>query len=95
MKQRKSDFDSFSKESQAKQLANDLLVFVNSFGFDSKTFAEVIGRSHKTLQQSVMRLFLTTIRRMAQEVPDERNQATVRLAKEITEIAKDCSLPLI
>lgn len=45
------------KKTKAEELANDILDFVNSFGFDSDTFAETICRGHKTLQQSTMRLF--------------------------------------
>ena len=42
-----------------------------------------------------MRLFVTTIAAMAEVAPDERNKQTVELAKRITEIAKDYTLPLI
>lgn len=83
------------KESKAEKLANDILDFVNVFGFDSDTFAETISRGHRTLQQSTMRLFITTIKKMAEVYPDERNAATVELAKKITEIAKDYPLPFI
>lgn len=76
-------------------LANDILDFVNAFGFDADTFAETICHGHKTLQQSAMRLFVTTIRKMAEVTPDSRNEATVELAKKITEIANSYSLPLI
>lgn len=85
----------FDKELEAIDAANNLLSFVNSFGFDAKTYAKTIATGHKTLQQSVMRLFITTIAEMAEVYPDERNAQTVKLAKKITEIAKDYSLPLI
>ena len=84
-----------TKKKQAEQLAKDILAFVNVFGFDSETFAETICRDHKTLQQSVMRLFIATIRKMAEVTPDDRNAATVALAKRIAEIANDYPLPLI
>lgn len=80
---------------RAETLANDILDFVNAFGFDSETFATIICQGHKTLQQSTMRLFIATIRKMAEVRPDERNKATVELAKRITEIADEYSLPLI
>lgn len=83
------------KKAKAEQLANDILDFVNAYGFDSDSFAESICRGHKTLQQSVMRLFIATIQQMAEVAPDDRNAATVELAKKITEIAKDYPLPLI
>ncbi len=84
-----------SQKTIAKQLANDILDFVNSFGFDSETFAETICRGHKTLQQSTMRLFIATIREMAKVQPDDRNAATVELAQIISDIADDHPLPLI
>lgn len=80
---------------KAEKLANDILDFVNVFGFDADTFAETICQGHKTLQQSTMRLFVATIRKMAEVRPDERNRATVELAKKITEIMDNYSLPLI
>lgn len=79
----------------AEKLANDVLDFVNVFGFDAATFAETICKGHKTLQQSTMRLFIATIKKMAEVRPDERNSASVELAKEITEIADKYSMPLI
>ena len=80
---------------RAEAAANDILNFVNAYGFDSETFADAICRGHKTLQQSIMRLFIATIRKMANVTPDDRNQTTVELAKEITRIADGYSLPLI
>ena len=84
-----------TKKNQAEQLAKDVLAFVNTFGFDSETFAKTICRDHKTLQQSVMRLFIATIREMAKVQPDERNEAAVELAKAISIIAEEYPLPLI
>lgn len=80
---------------KAEKLANDILDFVNVFGFDADTFAETICQGHKTLQQSTMRLFVAAISKMAEVRPDERNRATVELAKKITEITDNYSLPLI
>lgn len=84
-----------NKEERAKKLAEDVLDFVNCYGFDSKTFAETICRGHKTLQQSTMRLFIETICQMAEVVPDGRNEAAVKLAKEIKGIAESHPLPFI
>ena len=72
-----------------------LLEYVNNFSCDYKTFAKTIANGHKTLQQSVMRLFIATIREMANVAPDDRNAQTVELAKKIAEIADGYSLPLI
>ena len=84
-----------SNTKQAEKLANDILDFVNAFGFDADRFAETICQGHKTLQQSTMRLFVTTIRKMAEVRPDDRNRATVELSKKITKITDEYSLPLI
>lgn len=83
------------KEEKARKLANDILDFVNNFGYDSKTFATTICGGHRTLQQSVMRLFMTTIREMAETSFDDRNKNAVALAKTIVRIADDYPLPLI
>ncbi|WP_394969914.1 hypothetical protein [Candidatus Allofournierella merdipullorum] len=83
------------KKEQATKVARDVLDLVNSYGCDEEAFAKTICQGHKTLQQSTMRLFMTTIRHMAQTCPDARNEATVKLAQEITVLADKCSLPLI
>ena len=83
------------KEDKAKKLANDILDFVNDFGYDSKTFSATICGGHRTLQQSVMRLFMTTIRAMAETSFDDRNKNAVALANAIAKIADDYPLPLI
>ena len=84
-----------NRKEEAAKMANDILNFVNAYGCDSKTFAETICRGHRTLQQSAMRLFMTTIRQLAETPFDERNEATVALAKEIVAIADKHPLPLI
>lgn len=81
--------------SDAEKLANDILDFVNVFGYDEKTFAQTICKGHKTLQQSTMRLFIATIREMAKVTPDDRNAATVELARIISGLADEYPLPLI
>ena len=83
------------KKQQATNVAQEVLDLVNCFGCDEEAFAQTICRSHKTLQQSTMRLFMTTIRHMAKVTPDARNEAAVRLAKEICKVADDFPLPLI
>lgn len=80
---------------KAEKMAEDLLEFVNRYGHDINAFAKTIANGHKTLQQSVMRLFIATIREMANVRPDARNAETVELAKKIVEIADGYSLPLI
>lgn len=83
------------KKQRAEEAANDLMNFVNSFSCDSKTFARTICHGHKTLQQSVMRLFVALAREMADTPCDARNEAAVELAKKISEIAEDHPLPFI
>lgn len=84
-----------SEAQKASKAANDILDFVNSFTYDEKTFAWTIAHGHKTLQQSAMRLFIASIRAMSKVTPDDRNAATVALAKRIADIAEDYPLPLI
>ena len=80
---------------KAVGMANELLTFVNSYGFDRETFAKTICKGHRTLQQSVMRLFIEMIREMSKNSYDDRNEASVELAKRIMEIADGFPLPFI
>ncbi len=82
-------------DEKGKELANDILDYVNNLACDEETFANTICRSHRTLQQSTMRLFITTICKMVENDTDARNEASVKLAKEIAEIAKNYPLPLV
>ena len=86
-----------SKENErAQKAANDLLEFVNSYTHDDKIFANTICTGHRTLQQSVMRLMMATIKRMPEQTGfDERNEASVKLAKKIVEATDRYSLPFI
>lgn len=86
---------SFVTKRIAKDHAERLLNFVNMYDSDYDSFAKTIAGEHKTLQQSIMRLFITTIREMAKVTPDDRNAQTVELANKIVEIADGYSLPLI
>lgn len=83
------------KRKTGEDLANDILSYVNAFGFDSNSFAQTVAQSHRTLQQSVMRLFIKTIEEISKQPIDLRNEQAVELAKKITEVAKDYTLPLI
>lgn len=80
---------------KAEKLADDILDFVNSFGVDSDTFAKTICKGHRTLQQSTMRLFMKTIEKLAENSTDDRNEATVELARKIVDISKDHPLPFV
>lgn len=83
------------KSLTGQELGEEVLYFVNQFGFDADAFAKTISKGHKTLQQSTMRLFMRAIEEMAKVHPDQRNEQTVELAGKITELAKDYGLPLI
>ena len=83
------------KEEKARKMAEDLTEFITEFGQDMTTFAETICARPKPLQQSIMRLFIFTIEKLADVPADERNQATVEMAKRIREIADYNDLPLI
>lgn len=89
-----NDIPAMDKHANAVSIARQVLALVNIFG-DNSEFATTIASDHKTLQQSVMRLFIATIREMANVTPDARNEQTVELAKKIIEIADGYSLPLI
>lgn len=66
-----------------------------SYFANLKNIPDDICCSHRTLQQSTMRLFIATICKMAENDTDARNEASVRLAKEIAEIAKNHPLSLV
>lgn len=83
------------KKVKAEKVANEILDFVNTYDYDAAAFAAAICRGHKTLQQSVMRLFVTVAQHMAETPVDARNEAAVELAKEISKIAESHPLPLI
>ena len=89
------EIEKMDRGSNAVSAAEKLVDFVNSYSSDYESFANYICNEHRTLQQSVMRLFIFTIGKMAEVGTDERNEAAVKLAKKITEIAKDYNLPLI
>lgn len=82
-------------DEKGKKLANDILNYVNNLTFDEESFVSTICSAHRTLQQSTMRLFITTICKMAENDTDARNEASVELAKKIAEMAKEHPLPLV
>lgn len=71
----------------SKEVAEKVLDFVNSFGFDAEGFAEEISNSHRTLQQSTMTLFLNVVKKWAGMYDngwyDDRNKSTVKISKAI------------
>lgn len=77
------------------EVAQATMNAVNCFGFRNREYAREIANSHRTLQQSWMRMAIETIRELAKTNSDERNKSTVALAKEIIKVADDYSLPLV
>ncbi|MEI8281976.1 MAG: hypothetical protein WCG75_06195, partial [Armatimonadota bacterium] len=63
---------------------------VNELNFDSKSFAFAVGRQHRTLQQSTMRVFVAVASELAEAEAsgnfDLRNEAACKLAVEITKL---------
>lgn len=70
-----------------EEMATVLDEFVNSHNNekDLEAFAtQVVERTHRTLQQGIMRLFVTTISKWAScDRFDPRNEATVNLSKKM------------
>ena len=76
------------KITDGAQMAKLLADFANGALCDDQGFAEEITlRTHRTLQQSLMSLFLKTIKAWSEmETWDKRNEATIQLAKKMAEI---------
>ena len=75
------------------EMAQMLDEFVNGGGTEqTAAFVEqVTGRTHRTLQQKIMGLFVATIEAWAEDKfgHDLRNEATVKLAKKIVAATGD------
>lgn len=76
------------------EMAQMLEEFCNANAFSRKEVAAFVERltkrTHRTLQQSVMRLFVKCIEAWASETNfDDRNAATVKLCKKIIEATGD------
>jgi hypothetical protein len=71
-------------ENREKQVAETLMDGINFMAFRPADFVEVVTNSHRTLQQSAFKLFMSCIKEWAkQERYDARNEATVKLSKRI------------
>lgn len=67
-----------------KEQAQSFINSVNSGHFDAKAFAYTMANTHRTLQQSEMRLVIEFLKAMAShEYSDARNEASVNLAKRL------------
>ena len=75
------------KKSSEFKAADALADAQNSRGFNHEKFAMGVCLQHRTLQQSIMRSFVATIRHMASEDYgyDLRNQSSHNAAKQMVE----------
>ena len=97
-----STTDREDRRKRGAELGRELADFVNVYsenGFE-EFVNEVTTSSHRTVQQSVMRLFLKVVRAHVVNHNtgcfDDRNRATVVLCSEIMKKCKDSTyLPLI
>ena len=72
------------------ELAVLLAGTANIMGFKHDAFSAELCREHRTIQQSVMRVMVEHIRRVAnQEEYDLRNQASVTFAKALIQAERD------
>jgi len=81
-------------EKMAKELSN----FVNNFNCDVDGFVREITNQHRTLQQNAFRLFMRCIVEWANRDDcqfDLRNEATVKICKEIMKIENCDAIPFI
>lgn len=73
-----------------QEAANYIADFVNNMLCDYDGFADEMMKQHRTLQQSTMRLFLTTIKKWAEQTNyDPRNEDTINMCNRIVEALGD------
>ena len=78
------------------ELAMLLLKFINNMAVDDDEFVRGLTESHRTLQQSIMRIFIKFVAAMSVKEEgfyDLRNEASVKLAREIMKL--NTGLPFI
>lgn len=85
------------QESREGKALNALTDALNSLSWNPETFAQAVLLEHRTLQQSLMRTIVRVIREVANSHYDGRNEASVKLCKELVEsgILDNNPLPLI
>ena len=86
------------KESREYKAAEALTDSINSMSWNPKKFGLAVSMQHRTLQQSLMKSFVATIRLMASDdYGDDRNRSTHEAAKKMIEsgILDDIYLPFI
>jgi hypothetical protein len=85
------------EKKKVKAMVEALSHFVNNYSCPNKDFAKQVMNEHRTLQQSMMRLFIATIEEWAkQEYFDLRNEDTIMLSRKIMKaIEGECYLRFI
>ena len=84
-----------TRHTHAVQSAETLISMAARGDLDHQTFAKTIAASHRTHQQSVMRLMAYVIEELAKNSYDRRNQATVQFAKEVEPVLDQYVFPYI
>jgi len=87
------------KKRDIESLKYVLRDYINRMSFDPEEFAEAMEDLHPTLQQNLMRLFISWCHKQAQRpLGDARNDESIKLAREIVKSVADYYnyyLPLI
>jgi hypothetical protein len=73
----KSEYD------EGVSLAKQISDYANCMSRNPAGFVDAVTREHRTIQQSIMRLFTECIYRWSETDYDMRNEETVRLCKRI------------
>ena len=75
-----------------KEMADELASFVNNYGCDEEGFVENVMHQHRTLQQSLFKLFMLCVDEWSKKKEfefDGRNEHTVMTSKKIMEVIPD------
>lgn len=91
-----SRLEDYKEGGREEAFANVLLSEINHGSFNEKKFAEALCREHPTIQQMFFRIVKQSIITRAETTSceDERNQASVKMCRELAELIKRYGLPL-
>lgn len=102
-----TQLESTNSKTPGEHAAKIMADYVNSFSHDGREFVEAMSRQHRTLQQSFTGVMLAWLKHLSElEEPyfDDRNKASVEIAKRLLDRSKadpdfdpkyDLHLPLI
>lgn len=77
-------------EEEARHAVDVMAKFNNNFGYDIATFVNAMAQQHRTLQQCFTNVCLSWLRHLAEaEDYDLRNEASVKIAKQIVKAVED------